>query len=178
MNEPKCPYCNTEIDIDHSDGHGISEGELHEQQCDACEAYFVFQTTISFSYKTKRADCLNGAKHPMKFTNTFPRKMTEMECVACGFRRPMTQHERAELELASTSSGTPTIGIEFNKAFQARLAYEKNCIEKYDRKGMNSITPKKGERLEDFARMFLTTPEEMKEILPKVEDELKRLGLE
>lgn len=51
------------------------------------------------------------------------------------------------------------------KAFEALLAYEKNCIAKYDYPdwmGKPSKPPIKGERMEDFAFKFGTTIEEMK----------------
>lgn len=60
----------------------------------------------------------------------------------------------------------------YESAFNARLAYEKNCIAKYDypdwmRKP--SKPPIKGERMIDFAMKYNTTIEEMKACLPQVE---------
>jgi hypothetical protein len=49
------------------------------------------------------------------------------------------------------------------RAFNAALAYEKNCIAKYDYVDMRpSRPPKKGERMEDFAFRYGTTVKEMK----------------
>ena len=60
----------------------------------------------------------------------------------------------------------------YERAFQARLAYEKNCIAKYDYPDWMmkpSLPPKQGERMSDYAMRFGTTIEEMKECLPAVE---------
>ena len=59
-------------------------------------------------------------------------------------------------------------------AFCARLEYERNCIEKYDRPGSPSYTPPIGERMLDYAEKFGCTLSEMKDVLPEVE---KYLGL-
>lgn len=64
----------------------------------------------------------------------------------------------------------------YERAFQARLAYEKNCITKYDFPDWMmkpSLQPKQGETMSDYAVRFGTTIEEMKEILPAVEHALQ-----
>lgn len=49
------------------------------------------------------------------------------------------------------------------RAFQALLAYEKNCIAKYDYPDNRpSKPPIKGERMSDYAERYGTTIEEMK----------------
>ena len=53
----------------------------------------------------------------------------------------------------------------YERAFNARLAYEKNCIAKYDYPDWMckpSKPPIKGERMIDFAMKYNTTIEEMK----------------
>ena len=56
------------------------------------------------------------------------------------------------------------------RAFNAALAYEKNCIAKYDYVDMRpSRPPKKGERMEDFACRYGTTVKEMKNQWRQVE---------
>ncbi len=63
------------------------------------------------------------------------------------------------------------------RAFQARLAYEKNCIAKYDFPDWMmkpSLPPKQGERMADYAVMFGTTIEEMKQCLHAVEEALRK----
>lgn len=180
MNELECPYCKTMNEPDHDDGYGYSQDELHQQECNNCGFNFIFQTTIHFSYETKQAKCLNGEEHTYKLSHTYPRSMSKMVCEVCDHRRELTRKERLENEVISVYGGTPPHieDTERKLAYSARLAYEKNCILKYDRPNMNSVTPKKGESLKDYALMFGTTPEAMKEILPEVERELKRLGLE
>ena len=64
----------------------------------------------------------------------------------------------------------------YERAFNARLAYEKNCIAKYDYPDWMikpSKPPIKGERMEDFADRFGTTIQEMKECTPAVERALQ-----
>lgn len=53
----------------------------------------------------------------------------------------------------------------YERAFEARLAYEKNCIAKYDYPNWMckpSRPSKKGETMLDYAIRFNTTVEEMK----------------
>lgn len=89
----KCPYCDAPQDINHDDGHGYEEGVKHEQQCVECDKYFTFTTSISYYYETERADCLNGANHDFKPTNTYPKEYTNMECLMCEERRKPTDEE-------------------------------------------------------------------------------------
>ncbi len=62
--------------------------------------------------------------------------------------------------------------------FEARLAYEENCIAKYDRTGRPSKPPIKGERMCDYAVRYGVSIQSMKDVLPRVEVELQKLGLE
>ena len=54
-------------------------------------------------------------------------------------------------------------------AFDAAMAYEINCRRKYDRQGMPSLPPKKGEFMSDYAAMYGTTIQEMKDYERQVE---------
>ena len=57
-----------------------------------------------------------------------------------------------------------------DRAFNAALAYEKNCIEKYDYVDMKQSLPqKKGETMQDFASRYGTTVKEMKNQWRQVE---------
>lgn len=56
-----------------------------------------------------------------------------------------------------------------DKAFEAALAYEKNCRAKYDRFNKTSLPIPKGEQMIDFAMYFGTTVKEMKECEFQVE---------
>lgn len=54
----------------------------------------------------------------------------------------------------------PEIQLSIQRAFDAMLSYEKNCMEKYDR---GNIPIPKGERMACFAMRYKTTVEEMKQ---------------
>ena len=96
MKDTNCPYCNAEIDIDHDDGEGFEEGVGHEQECPECEQTFVYYTSISFSYSTHKADCLNDGVCDYELSNTHPKFLTEMQCKNCGGKRKLTEQEKIE----------------------------------------------------------------------------------
>lgn len=78
----QCPYCDEWQEINHDDGYGVSESELHQQECGDCEKTFTFQTCISFDYSAFQADCLNGGEHKFKLIHhpTFPEAKYCTEC--------------------------------------------------------------------------------------------------
>jgi DNA-directed RNA polymerase subunit RPC12/RpoP len=102
MDSVECPYCGSEEEIDHEDGHAYEEDVLHQQQCRHCEKHFTFYTHIRFSYDAHKADCLNDGEHDYKPTITFPEAFTEMECTMCGDKRELTNEERKELGIETT----------------------------------------------------------------------------
>lgn len=80
-----CPYCGNEQEINHDDGYGLTEDELHQQDCWECDKTFVYETCISFSYSVKPADCLNGAKHDMRPVIHKPQLWPDwVRCSMCG----------------------------------------------------------------------------------------------
>lgn len=86
MNDVQCPYCETKQDINHDDGRGYEEDEIHEQECKSCDKTFVFSTSVSFSYLVSKADCLNGAKHDMGAFITYPQFHPDQKrCADCGY---------------------------------------------------------------------------------------------
>ena len=89
----ECPYCGEWLEINHDDGFGYAEDEAYEQECCACEKYFIFHTSISYSYTANRADCLNGGEHRYKKTATFPKRYTRMRCIDCDEEREPTEEE-------------------------------------------------------------------------------------
>lgn len=93
MYDINCPYCNAQLDIDHDDGLGYAEEETHQQQCNKCNKYFVFTTSISFSYYPEKADCLNGGEHDYEPTITCPKEYTKMRCTMCDEERTPTEEE-------------------------------------------------------------------------------------
>ena len=93
MKDVKCPYCGEEKEIRHDDGDGFDENFLHNQQCNDCDKYFAFTTSISYFYKAYKADCLNDGEHKYKPTTTYPVEYTRMECLDCGDIRDLTEEE-------------------------------------------------------------------------------------
>ncbi len=89
----ECPYCGQEQNINHDDGFGYEEGVKHEMECEACDKYFTFETSISFYYEPYKADCLNGSDHNYKLNYTYPSQWTKMECQDCGATRDLTEEE-------------------------------------------------------------------------------------
>ncbi len=80
----KCPYCGKYQEINHDDGYGYKEDELHQQQCGNCDKYFVFTTSISFYYEAEKADCLNDdGEHDFHPTSTYPKCCTRLRCSMC-----------------------------------------------------------------------------------------------
>lgn len=92
----ECPYCEKELEVCHDDGFGYEEGVKHQTNCQHCGKSFVFETSISFYYESEKADCLNGADHDWKLTNTYPEFFSKMECTMCGEERELTDEERKE----------------------------------------------------------------------------------
>lgn len=92
MSDINCPYCDKEQDINHDDGRGYLEDELHRQECD-CGKTFIFTTSLSYYYEPYKADCLNGGEHDWHPTHTYPKRFTKMQCSMCAERREMTEDE-------------------------------------------------------------------------------------
>jgi hypothetical protein len=89
----KCPYCGADQEVNHDDGAGYDENRLHEQECSDCEKTYVFDTAISFTYTPKKADCLNGAEHRLKFRKSWPHEYSKMCCQDCDYKRQATETE-------------------------------------------------------------------------------------
>lgn len=85
----ECPYCREYVEINHDDGYGYNEDDLHQQECVSCEKTFTYTTTIHFSYSTNKADCLNYGEHQYEKTKTFPTRYARMRCTACGDEKPL-----------------------------------------------------------------------------------------
>jgi len=52
----KCPNCGDLQNIDHDDGYGFEEDELHEQYCLNCGYVFKYETIVTYSYQVFCAD--------------------------------------------------------------------------------------------------------------------------
>ena len=98
MEDVECPYCNDWIEIDHDDGYGYEENELHQQDCAHCGKTFTYNTTISFSYDAYPAPCLNGEDHNWKERVTYPKEFTRMICSTCEDERQPTEEEWVKID--------------------------------------------------------------------------------
>jgi len=92
----ECPYCEKDIPVNHDDGYGYEEDELHEQECPNCEKRFVYYTSISFYYSASKADCLNDGEHDYQKTHTYPPEFAVMRCTLCGDEKPLQQEKISE----------------------------------------------------------------------------------
>ena len=95
-NDINCPVCGEDQEINHDDGFGYSEDEMHHQQCCSCGSLFGFQTSISFHYTAFSLPCLNGEEHTFKPTFTVPVEYTKMYC-QCGEVRKPTSEEMSQI---------------------------------------------------------------------------------
>lgn len=98
-----CPYCGKMIEINHDDGYGMSEIDIHNQQCDFCEKYFTYTTSITINHYLRRAECLNDGNHIYEPTKTYPIEATMMRCVSCGRERPLTEAEKLRLNITTVN---------------------------------------------------------------------------
>lgn len=96
MEDVRCPYCETGQEINHDDGYGFTEDEIHEQQCGNCHKTFGFTTSISFYHEAVELPCANGGEHSFKPTMTAPKMFTKMRCKYCEIKRPPTEEEKKE----------------------------------------------------------------------------------
>lgn len=85
MKDTECPYCGAEIEINHDDGYGYEECEIHQQTCRGCGKTFGYTTEISFRYDTHKADCMNGGEHNYKEVTQYgwPEPRVLLRCVDC-----------------------------------------------------------------------------------------------
>lgn len=84
MNDTNCPYCGAEVEINHDDGYGMDENEIHQQECWKCEKTFTYTISISIDHYPEKADCLNGEAHQLELTATYPPEFARMRCKDCG----------------------------------------------------------------------------------------------
>jgi len=92
----KCPYCGSEQEINHDDGYGYEEDEVHQQECGECGKTFGYETTILYYYDAQKLPCANGEPHEWEPTITYPKHATCMICKLCGERRVPTIAEKKE----------------------------------------------------------------------------------
>lgn len=83
MSRIKCPYCGDDQKVNHDDGHGYAEDEIHSQECRNCEKTFGFTTAIHFTYSPRKVDCLNDGQHTYEKTKTYPPEFARLRCTQC-----------------------------------------------------------------------------------------------
>jgi hypothetical protein len=111
MSRVNCPYCGKEQSIDHDDGYGYDENEIHSQFCDGCDKYFGYTTYISFDYDVFETPCLNeDSEHNYHLNRGFPDFLSNMECSMCGEKRNLTDEEQKKLMKETNNN----IKIEWN----------------------------------------------------------------
>ena len=87
--DTECPYCGADVVINHDDGYGYNEDDLHQQECGECGKTFTYTTVIHFSYRSRPADCLNDGVHRYEKTKTYPPQFAQMRCTECGHETPL-----------------------------------------------------------------------------------------
>jgi len=97
----ECPYCGAKQNVNHDDGFGYAEDVLHEMECDFCEKYFVFRTSISYHYESFCANCLNDGNHDFQLTHTFPVEFSKMRCSMCEQERELTDEEKQKFGIGT-----------------------------------------------------------------------------
>lgn len=88
MKDITCPYCGNEQFVRPDGSYGREEGTAHEVECESCEKKYQFFTTMHFSYREVRAECLNDGNHQWKLSFDFPDyKLKIFQCKGCGAER-------------------------------------------------------------------------------------------
>lgn len=103
MKDTECPYCGAGVEINHDDGYGYNEDDLHQQECGACGKTFAYTTAIHFSYRTSKADCLNDGEHQYERTKTYPPEFARLQCQMCGHEKPLPSNARVK----AAAEGSP-----------------------------------------------------------------------
>ena len=102
--DTECPYCGADVEINHDDGYGYSEDDLHQQECGECGKTFAYTTMICFYYRARKADCLNDGEHQYEKTKTYPPEFARLRCKDCGHEKPLTANAQV--------SGVPPHGTD------------------------------------------------------------------
>lgn len=88
----RCPYCSEDLKINHDDGYGYEQDELHQQECSKCLKLFTYTTSLIFFYNAEKADCLNEGEHQYEKTRTIPDEAARLRCSTCGDEQPIIKH--------------------------------------------------------------------------------------
>lgn len=90
MRDVECPYCESDVEINHDGGYGYDEDDLHQQECPECEKTFTYTTVIVIHHIAYKADCLNDGEHQFERTKTYPPEFARLRCKTCGSEKPLT----------------------------------------------------------------------------------------
>jgi len=101
MKDLKCPYCNTEQDVEHEDSASYEQDTFHEIQCVHCGKNFMYTIYISYSYESHAADCLNDKPHDYELIKYYPVEFSRMRCTMCDKGRELTTEEREKFEIGT-----------------------------------------------------------------------------
>ncbi len=78
-NDVVCPYCGKRQKINHDDGYGYTEDEIHSQDCVHCDKSFYFTTIISCAYDVY---CCDDEHDLVPYGERWP---DMYECSKCNF---------------------------------------------------------------------------------------------
>lgn len=53
---PKCPHCDSEINIDDDELYNLYEGGDHEIECSHCEKEISVTTNVSYTFSTSQQE--------------------------------------------------------------------------------------------------------------------------
>ena len=115
MEKVKCPYCGFEQYINHNDGYGFREDEVHFKACPLCDKYFAYETTVTYSYDVRKCDCQNDGNHQWELTMTSPKCFSNMHCTECGEERELTEEERKKFNIGTKEEYFNLIKNEYGK---------------------------------------------------------------
>ena len=88
-----CPYCGRGFDTEFPD---FSTDEYTwQEECPYCGKLVNVTGRVQITYNTAKCEC-QGVDHEWQLTNTFPKELSEMECIHCGERRKLTDEERTQ----------------------------------------------------------------------------------
>lgn len=89
MIDVECPYCGSQVEINHDDGYGTEDGGDYEQQCWECDKVFAYTTSVILHHTVRKAPCLNGGDHEWYKVRFYPRDTYEYwdKCRNCGIER-------------------------------------------------------------------------------------------
>ena len=97
----KCPYCKEEFEVDSVEYRElILIEENFTVDCPHCDKVVIVEPHVTITLPGKECKC-QLENHEWIPTVTLPKCFTEMECIHCGARRPLTDEEKTEHNIPS-----------------------------------------------------------------------------